>query len=134
MISIEKSKLTAKISCGSCRLFIEKKISRISETVDVYGDFIDEYYENPSKLFGNNDDKPESNSKPLEINTKNILNALSTHWKNITQLREDLNIESDLDTRYLVIKLKQLERNDRIDVKHTGDEIFWRKVKKRIML
>ena len=133
-ININKSKLAATISCGSCSLFSEKQINRISELFDVYGDFIDEYYENPSKLFGKNDGKPESNSKPPEITIENILNALSTHWKNITQLREDLNIESDLDIRYLMIKLRQFERNDKIDVKHTRDEFFRRKVKKGIKL
>ncbi len=137
IININKSKLAATISCGACSLFIEKQINRISEPIDVYGDFIDEYYENPSKLYGKNNDKSESNSTPIEsiitlpeITTKNIINAISTHWKNIIQLREDLKIETDLDIRYLMIKLKHLERNDRIDLNYTGDEIFCRKANK----
>ena len=132
LININKINLVAKISCGSCGFLINKVINRISEPVDVYGDFIDEYYEDSSILFEKN--KSETNSIPPEITTEKIIKTLLIGWKNINQLCEELNIESDLDTRYLKIKLKLLEKNGKLEIKRIGDKVFWRKVKKGIVL
>lgn len=130
-ISINKTNLAAKISCGSCGLFIEKKIKRIYDPIDVYGDFIDTYYKNPSEYLLRENDPTEINVDLVLITTQNIIISLSLNWKNLAQLKEDLNIDSDLDIRFLKLKLKELERKAKLDVKWDGVEKYWRKFKNK---
>ncbi len=131
IIQINNATLAAKISCGSCDLYVEMKAKKIYDPIDVYGDFIDEYYENPLKHSMKKNNLSDSKSIIVHITTQSIIKSLLLNWKNLTEIKEDLNIESDLDFRYLKLKLKELERKFKLEVKRIGTEKYWRTVKKK---
>ena len=49
MITLNRGKRTSRILCGVCDIDKEIKINRISESIDVYGHFIDLFYEKRKK-------------------------------------------------------------------------------------
>lgn len=123
-ININKHDLKANISCSICHLFTELKINTISEPVDVYGDYIDLYYQGLIGIEKGND-KVENKSHEVLITSKKILKALSNEWKNLIQLQDYLRVKDDLDIRFLKIKLKLFEREKKIKSKDIENKKYW---------
>ncbi|MHA1311985.1 MAG: hypothetical protein ACTSWR_08150 [Candidatus Helarchaeota archaeon] len=44
-IEIHKDKKIAYLKCGNCKLEAKIEANYLSEPVDIYGDFLDKYYE-----------------------------------------------------------------------------------------
>ncbi len=69
--------------------------------------------------------KPKQITLPI-ITTEKILNALTSEWQPITTLIFRLKIKDMMDARFLQIKLKDLERKERIFVKSIGNKKHWK--------
>lgn len=123
-ININKHNLKANISCGICHSFSELKINTISEPVDIYGDYIDLYSQGLIGIEKGNE-KVESESHEVLISSGKILKALSNEWKNLIQLQDYLRVKDDLDIRFLKIKLKSFERENKIKSKDIDNKKYW---------
>lgn len=45
MITLDRKNKKSRISCGRCNITKEIRINRLSESIDIYGHFIDLFYE-----------------------------------------------------------------------------------------
>ena len=55
-----------------------------------------------------------------------ILSILSEEWRSFEQIVGELNLEEDLNRRWLAIKLKNMEKSGEIEVENIGGITFWR--------
>ena len=104
-IKIDKKSLKAEVLCGNCNFIIYKKTNRISEAIDVYGDFIDDYYNNKNLSIQDLKKNYEKPKKKL-ITDQNTLELLSNKKKNL----DDSKIEN-------------------IDKKEEGEDVLFKRFK-----
>jgi len=60
------------------------------------------------------------------ITTKTILKSISTNWKNLTSIQNDLEIKDNLDIRFLKVKLKEFERKKLVECKDISGEKYYK--------
>jgi hypothetical protein len=60
------------------------------------------------------------------ITTEKILNVLSDEWQTIKHLIFKLKIKDMMDARYLQLKLKELERKDKVLVESKMGKRQWK--------
>jgi transcription elongation factor Elf1 len=65
----------------------------------------------------------------LPLSTKNLLAILTKDWKKLAEVQKKLNINKELDKRYLIIKLKGLERKKLIESKKLNGIRYYKKGK-----
>lgn len=49
-VTIDKKTRTALVECGACKIRQERRVRSIDERVDIFGDFLDEFYESRQSI------------------------------------------------------------------------------------
>lgn len=60
------------------------------------------------------------------LTTEKILKTISTDWKNLTSIQNDLKLKGNLDIRYLKVKLKGFERKKLVECYVSSGEKYYK--------